>query len=185
MEYNSSDFKSVVSLSQIVDLIRLIHGKKDGIDKLIISFHESNPLIAKAQIKKRITEISEKTKHCEGYGSPRFLVKHELLVQHCPDLAEQPVVFTPVPDKKKKRTVATASSSAGKTSEDDEDGKTKKSRTEDNSAAISVVPLVTSPVKLPTAAAPSTPTSARTITSLFQAVKSLTPSKNIDCDSKA
>ncbi len=164
-------------------MIRLIHGKKDGIDKLIISFHESNPFVAKAQIKKRISEISEKTKHSEGYGSPRFLVKQELLVQHCPDLAEQTVVFTPVPDKKKKRAVATSSSS-GKTSADDEVAKTKKSRTEDNSSAVCVVPIVTSPNKLPTVA-PSTPTPARTITSLFQAAKSLTPSKNIDCDSEA
>ena len=160
----------------------MIHGKKEGVDKLINSFHESNPLIAKAQIKKRISEISEKTKHSDGYGSARFIVKMDLLAQQCPELAETPVVFTPVPDKKKKRAVATSSSS-GKTSADDEVAKTKKSRTEDNSSAVCVVPIVTSPNKLPTVA-PSTPTPARTITSLFQAVKSLTPTKNIDCDSK-
>jgi hypothetical protein len=168
---------------QIADLIRLIHGKKEGVDKLINTFHESNPLVAKAQIKKRISEISEKTKHSDGYGSARFIVKQEMLVEHCPDLTETPVPFTPVPDKKKKRPAAApASSSSGTekvTENHGEDPVTnKKPRKEESAAADPVVGALTTPQK--PVQAPSTPTPARTITSLFQVVQNLTPKKKTE-----
>lgn len=170
-------------------MIRLIHGKKEGVDKLINTFHESNPLVAKAQIKKRISEISEKTKHADGYGSLRFIVKHELLVQHCPELAETPVAYTPVPDKKKKRAASSSTDKVEKTSElvvegAEEATSAKKARMLNASeTAASTEKVVSSPLKpTPTTAetpvAPSTPQPARTITSLFQAVQKNTPSKS-------
>jgi hypothetical protein len=80
----------------------MIHGKKEGVDKLVLSFHEQHGHISKAQIKKRILEISEKGKHSDGYGTSRFLVKAELLSTHCPELVSQEIFFTPIKKKSKR-----------------------------------------------------------------------------------
>ena len=61
------------------DLIQAIHGSKDGIDRIILAFHETHSHVPKAQIKKKIGEISEKVKSPEGTGTPRFIVKPEFL----------------------------------------------------------------------------------------------------------
>ncbi len=44
-------------------------------DKLVNTFHDDHSNIAKAQIKKKISEIAEKEKHADGYGSARWVVK--------------------------------------------------------------------------------------------------------------
>lgn len=62
------------------DLVVLVHGSKDGIDKLVNAFVEQCPHISKAQTKKRLLEIAEKKKHAEGHGSPRWIVKEEVLL---------------------------------------------------------------------------------------------------------
>ncbi len=71
---------------QIVDLIKLLHGKKEGIDKLVNSFHEQFSYMSKVQIKKRMCEIADKSKHSDGYGTSRYLVKTEFLLKHCPEV---------------------------------------------------------------------------------------------------
>ena len=58
--------------------MQFIHGKKEGIDKLVEGFKELFPNFAKSQIKKKILEISDKSKHPDGYGSSRFMVKRDL-----------------------------------------------------------------------------------------------------------
>lgn len=75
------------------DLIMLIHGKKDGVDKLVNSFHETHtniPKLSKTEIKKKILDISCKQKHVEGYGSYRLVVNGDVLsfysVEVCIDM---------------------------------------------------------------------------------------------------
>lgn len=65
--------------SKLLDLVKHIHGKKEGVDKLVASFHELHPTISKLQIQKRIKDITEKTKHADGYGTMRFIVKPDVL----------------------------------------------------------------------------------------------------------
>jgi hypothetical protein len=70
------------------ELIECIHGKKDGIDKLIQSFQHPNHLhISKVQIKKRMLEIAEKSKHVDGHGTARWVVKKEFLEKHTPEVS--------------------------------------------------------------------------------------------------
>lgn len=60
------------------ELIRFIHGKKDGIEKLQNLFQENHLNISKAQIKKRILEIAEKKDKNAG-GCGKWLVKDEFI----------------------------------------------------------------------------------------------------------
>jgi hypothetical protein len=59
-------------------LAKHVHGSKEGVDKLVLSFHAENPNVPKAQIKRRIAEIAEKERHPDGHGSLRFVVKSEM-----------------------------------------------------------------------------------------------------------
>ncbi len=79
----------------------LVHGSKDGIDKLVNAFVEQCPHISKAQTKKRLLEIAEKKKHAEGHGSPRWIVKEEVLLLSSVAVdanrpALNPVEYTPM-----------------------------------------------------------------------------------------
>jgi hypothetical protein len=65
--------------SKLPELAKYVHGKKEGIDKLVLGFHALHPTIPKLQIQKRIKEITDKTKHADGYGTSRFVVKAEML----------------------------------------------------------------------------------------------------------
>ena len=65
--------------AKMPELARFVHGKKEGIDKLVLAFHALYPKFSKLQIQKRIKEITNKAKHSEGYGTSRFLVKPEIL----------------------------------------------------------------------------------------------------------
>lgn len=60
-----------------------MHGKKDGVDKLVASFQAEYPAIAqvvsKTQTRKRITEIADKEKHVDGHGTVRWVCKKEFL----------------------------------------------------------------------------------------------------------
>jgi hypothetical protein len=67
---------------QIRDLVKLIHGRKEGVDKLVVLFgdsHPEGPQPPKAQIKKKILEISSRCKHEDGYGTVRVLVNKDVL----------------------------------------------------------------------------------------------------------
>jgi hypothetical protein len=61
------------------ELAKFVHGKKDGIDKLVLAFHALHPTFSKLQIQKRIKDLSDKTRHADGHGSSRFMVKPEML----------------------------------------------------------------------------------------------------------
>jgi hypothetical protein len=65
--------------AKLPELAKFVHGKKDGIDKLVLAFHALYPAFSKLQIQKRIKEIADKAKHVDGYGTARFMVKPEIL----------------------------------------------------------------------------------------------------------
>ena len=74
---------SQLSSALVVELIRFIHGKKDGSDKLTVSFQELHPTLSKAQIHKQIRELATKTKDVvTGHGSLRWVVRSDVLEQH-------------------------------------------------------------------------------------------------------
>lgn len=74
---------SQLSSALVVELIRFIHGKKDGSDKLTVSFQELHPTLSKAQIHKQIRELATKTKDViTGHGSLRWVVRPDVLEQH-------------------------------------------------------------------------------------------------------
>ena len=65
-----------------IELIRFIHGKKDGSDKLTVSFQELHPMLSKAQIHKQIRDLAVKTKDVAGNGSLRWVVRPDVLELH-------------------------------------------------------------------------------------------------------
>jgi hypothetical protein len=72
-----------LSSALVVELIRFIHGKKDGSDKLTVSFQEIHPMLSKAQIHKQIRDLATKTKDvATGHGSLRWVVRADVLEQH-------------------------------------------------------------------------------------------------------
>jgi hypothetical protein len=83
------------------ELIRLIHGKKDGIEKLQHLFQENHLNISKSQIKKRIFEVAEKKDKNAG-GSGKWLVKDEFISLYGPDIP----VITISPLKKRAKLVS-------------------------------------------------------------------------------
>lgn len=116
---NDKKKKSAAKLKEGFDkdslssLVKHIHGKKDGIDKLVNSFHETYSNIPKAQIAKRMKEISDKQKHKDGYGTARWIVKQEF--SEGVDGLEN-VEYTPVKAKSKgtKRPSSSAATSSTK-----------------------------------------------------------------------
>jgi hypothetical protein len=65
-------------------LIRFLHGKKDGMDKLVVAFFTEHPVVAntisKNYLRNKISEIADKQKHTDGYGTLRWIVKPEYSV---------------------------------------------------------------------------------------------------------
>ena len=66
-------------LLKLPALVKLLHGSKDGVEKLVLSFIADHPTFAKAHIEKRIKEIAKKEKHPDGHGSMRWVVASEFL----------------------------------------------------------------------------------------------------------
>ncbi len=93
--------KATIDDAVLAQLVEHIHGKKDGVDKLVESFHALNPTLVKAQLKKRILDIAERRQHSDGYGSKRWMVKEDILATHQAVTASS-VVFTPLKEKKRK-----------------------------------------------------------------------------------
>lgn len=56
-----------------------IQGKKDGVEKLVISFQADHPLVSKAETKRRIIELAERKKHADGYGTTRWVCREDKL----------------------------------------------------------------------------------------------------------
>ena len=92
--------KATIDDAVLAQLVEHIHGKKDGVDKLVESFHALNPTLVKAQLKKRILDIAERRQHSDGYGSKRWMVKEEMLATQT--VTAPSVVFTPLKEKKRK-----------------------------------------------------------------------------------
>ena len=69
-------------ISKLPALINLVHGSKDGVEKLVIAFLADHANFAKAHIEKRIKEIAKKERHPDGHGSMRWVVFPELLAAH-------------------------------------------------------------------------------------------------------
>lgn len=85
---------------QMPDLLKAVHGSKDGMDKLVLAFHESHASFPKAQIKKRIQDAACKLRGGESYsvelsgavssgpthGSARWIVHAEKWAAHVHDV---------------------------------------------------------------------------------------------------
>lgn len=100
----------LICRQQIGDLVQLVHGSKDGVEKLVNAFVEQNAHVSKAQTKKRILEIAEKKKHVDGYGSLRWIVQDSVLSAAtqtgvAPKAVEYTPVKTPAASSGKKRIV--------------------------------------------------------------------------------
>ena len=83
-------------------LAKLVNGKKDGVDKLVDAFVIDNPSVPKAQVKKKIQEVASRSRHPDGYGCQRWVVKADL----CEALGVggiYEVPFTPPKGEKKSR----------------------------------------------------------------------------------
>jgi hypothetical protein len=56
-----------------------VHGKKDGLERLVHSFHERHPTLTKNGLKRKILEIAERKKPESGSGSVKWMVKDDFL----------------------------------------------------------------------------------------------------------
>ena len=71
-----------VSLEQsiLMPLIEFIHGKKDNLEKLVTDFTTARThAYSKALTRRVISDIADKVRHTAGSGSPRWVVKQEVL----------------------------------------------------------------------------------------------------------
>lgn len=84
--------------------ISLVHGQKQGIDKIVETFKASFPELSKNFIQKTLQMIAVKERAADGSGSLRWMVKPEVIAEAGVEIAD--VVFTPV--KKKMRITPTA-----------------------------------------------------------------------------
>lgn len=71
--------KNPFDAATIRDLAVFIQGKKDGVDKLVVSFQADHPLVSKAETKRRIVELAERKKHADGYGTVRWVCREDKL----------------------------------------------------------------------------------------------------------
>eukprot|EP01038_Epipyxis_sp_PR26KG_P006180 gene6180-8511_t len=88
--------------SKLQELVQFVHGKKDAKEKLIIGFNELYPHIAKINIEKKMSEVFDKLKHADGYGTARWTVKKEFSAQLLKEY-EGPSSIEFTPPRKKKR----------------------------------------------------------------------------------
>jgi hypothetical protein len=107
-------------------LARFVHGKKEGMDKLIASFHVDHPQfsqqISKAETKRRILEIAEKERHPEGYGCARWVCRKNFIEQHAEAMgALDAPQYTPAKVAKKANTKSEKTTEKVTTKEDVED----------------------------------------------------------------
>jgi hypothetical protein len=61
----------------VAKLASSVIGKKEGWDKLVETFQADHPYLAKAQIKRKIFEISSRSAHPKGHGALRWVLKPE------------------------------------------------------------------------------------------------------------
>ena len=67
--------KTELDDAQLLDLVKLVHGSKDGMDKLMVNFNLVHPAVPKAAVKRTILEVADKEKHAQGHGGQRWVVK--------------------------------------------------------------------------------------------------------------
>lgn len=58
-----------------------LHGKKDGLEKLVTGFHELHPAVSKAAIKRKIQEAAHRQKREDGSCSSKWTVNQDFLVK--------------------------------------------------------------------------------------------------------
>lgn len=85
---------------QLQDLVKFLHGRKEPFDKLVELFHSSHSSLPKLHIKRKIQEVSVKSRHAEGFGSARWVVKPEVF-ESVKMVQPEPLEYTP--SKKIKR----------------------------------------------------------------------------------
>lgn len=97
---------------QMKAFITLVHGQKQGIDKIVETFKASFPDLSKNFIQKTLQTIAVKERAADGSGSLRWMVRPEVMAEAAVEIA--PVVFTPM--KKKIRITPTAVAAPSSTS---------------------------------------------------------------------
>jgi len=60
-------------------LVKLVHGRREGIEKLVADFIADHPTEVKAKVERKLREIADKKKHDEGYGNARWVVKQSVI----------------------------------------------------------------------------------------------------------
>lgn len=60
-------------------LVKLVHGRRDGIEKLVADFIADHPTEIKAKVERKLREIANKTKSDEGHGNARWVVKQSVI----------------------------------------------------------------------------------------------------------
>lgn len=58
-----------------------VHGKKDGLEKLVVGFHELHPTVSKAGIKRKIQEAAQRQKREDGSCASKWIVNQEFLAK--------------------------------------------------------------------------------------------------------
>jgi len=60
-------------------LVKLVHGRREGIEKLVTDFIADHPTEIKAKVERKLREIADKTKSDEGHGNARWVVKQSVI----------------------------------------------------------------------------------------------------------
>ena len=56
-----------------------MHGKKDGLKKIVNSFCEQHPTLVKVRVKETLLECAKRQKKDDGSGSERWIVSPEFV----------------------------------------------------------------------------------------------------------
>ena len=75
--------KTELDDAQLLDLVKLVHGSKDGMDKLMVNFNLVHAAVPKAAVKRAILEVADKEKHAQGHGGQRWVVKTAVSEREC------------------------------------------------------------------------------------------------------
>ena len=81
--------KAELDDAQLLDLVKLVHGSKDGMDKLMVNFNLVHAAVPKAAVKRAILEVADKEKHTQGHGGQRWVVKTTVCTRRVFDLRDK------------------------------------------------------------------------------------------------
>ena len=60
-------------------LVKLVHGRREGIEKLVADFIADHPSESKGKVERKLREIADKKKSDEGFGNARWVVKQSVI----------------------------------------------------------------------------------------------------------